>query len=78
MYVVFGLSPGGSLKKLKPKKLINWLISQEMLLGKIILRLMDFCCATKQFSATKISNRTKFTLEATGVCAKNVQDGSFW
>jgi len=48
----------GSLKnKLKPNKLINWLISQQMLLWIIILRLMNMCCATKQFSATKISNR---------------------
>ena len=28
-----------------------------MLLGIIKLRLMNMCCATKQFSATKISNR---------------------
>jgi len=43
--------------KLKPNDLINWLICQEMLLRIIRLRLMDMCCATKQFSATKISNR---------------------
>jgi len=56
MYVVFGLSSRWiSLKK--PNKLINWLISQQMLLRIIILRLMNMCCATKQFSATKISNR---------------------
>jgi len=46
-----------SKNKLKPNKLINWLIFQEMLLGIIILRLMNMCCATKQFTATKISNR---------------------
>jgi len=50
--------PDGSLKKkLKPNKLINWLISQQMLLGIKILRLMNMCCATKQFSATKILHR---------------------
>jgi len=56
-----------SKNKLKPNKLINWLISQQMLLGIIILRLMNMCCATKQFSATKISNRKiKFYLLSDG------------
>ena len=59
IYTAFGLSPRWIFfkNKLKPNGLINWLISQEMLLGIIKLRLMDMCCATKQFSATKISNR---------------------
>jgi len=42
---------------LKPNDLMNWLISQQMLLGIIILSPMDMCCAIKQFSATKFSNR---------------------
>jgi len=67
-----------SKNKLKPNKLINWLISQQMLLGIIILRLMNTCCATKQFSATKISNRKiKFYLLSDGFVYKKVPDGSF-
>ena len=56
-----------SKNKLKPNKLINWLISQQMLLVIIILRLMNMCCATKQFSATKILHRkNKFYLLSDG------------
>ena len=58
---------GSFYKQCKPNKLINWLISQQMHLGIINLRLMNMCCATKRIAATKISNRKmKFYLLSDG------------
>lgn len=52
----------GSHEQVKPNKLINWLYLQKTLLGKIVLRLWNICCATKKNSATKISRNVKVYL----------------